>query len=155
MRVLVTSDGVLFLSQSFYQLLKILNIDPQCPSQLPAAFPVFTAMTGTFQIVQQLVISHKCLLFRTRFTEKGRKKEGAVLSLSEKRPLIWCEIVTWSSPVHVLAGLQALPDKIEKILQNRENIQYLASQHFNAKDVFFIGRNLDYAMSLEGSLVSI
>jgi len=74
--VLVTSDGVLFLSQSFYQLLKILNIDPQCPSQLPAAFPVFTAMTGTFQIVQQLVISHKCLLFRTRFTEKGRKKEG-------------------------------------------------------------------------------
>ena len=51
-----------------------------------------------------------------------------------------------------LTELQALPDKIEKILQNRENIQYLASQHFNAKDVFFIGRNLDYAMSLEGSL---
>ena len=35
-----------------------------------------------------------------------------------------------------LTELQALPDKIEKILQNRENIQYLASQHFNAKDVF-------------------
>ena len=51
-----------------------------------------------------------------------------------------------------LTELQALPDKIEKILQNRENIQYLASQHFNAKYVFFIGRNLDYAMSLEGSL---
>ena len=51
-----------------------------------------------------------------------------------------------------LTELQALPDKIEKILQNRENIQYLASQHFNAKDVFFIGRNLDYAMGMEGSL---
>lgn len=51
-----------------------------------------------------------------------------------------------------LAELQALPHKIEQILQHKENIQYLASRHFNAKDVFFIGRNLDYAMSLEGSL---
>lgn len=48
--------------------------------------------------------------------------------------------------------LEELPDKIEKILQNKENIQYFASQYFNAKDIFFIGRNLDYAMSLEGSL---
>ncbi len=48
--------------------------------------------------------------------------------------------------------LEILPDKIEEILNNKENIQYLASKFFNVKDVFFIGRNLDYAMSLEGSL---
>lgn len=48
--------------------------------------------------------------------------------------------------------MQSLPDKISEILANKEQIQYLASQFFNAKDVFFIGRNLDYAMSLEGSL---
>ena len=48
--------------------------------------------------------------------------------------------------------LKLLPEKIEKILENKEDIQYLASKFFNVKDVFFIGRNLDYAMSLEGSL---
>ena len=48
--------------------------------------------------------------------------------------------------------LEALPDKITKILEHKDNIQYLASKFFNVRDVFFIGRNLDYAMSLEGSL---
>ncbi len=53
---------------------------------------------------------------------------------------------------HYVSELQSIPDKISEILKDKENIQYLASQYFNAKDVFFIGRNLDYAMSLEGSL---
>ncbi len=48
--------------------------------------------------------------------------------------------------------LETLPDKIEKILENKQDIQYFASRNFNAKDIFFIGRNLDYAMSMEGSL---
>ena len=51
-----------------------------------------------------------------------------------------------------IAELEALPEKIDAILKNRANIQYLASKFFNVRDVFFIGRNLDYAMSLEGSL---
>jgi glucosamine--fructose-6-phosphate aminotransferase (isomerizing) len=49
-------------------------------------------------------------------------------------------------------GLLALPDLVERTLDNKEDIQYFAAQHFSAKDIFFIGRNLDYAMSLEGSL---
>ena len=53
---------------------------------------------------------------------------------------------------HYVSELQSLPEKIAEILSNKENIQYLASRFFNAKDVFFIGRNLDYAMSMEGSL---
>lgn len=51
-----------------------------------------------------------------------------------------------------ISELYALPEKIETILQNKENIQYFASKHFNSKDIFFIGRNIDYALSLEGSL---
>ena len=48
--------------------------------------------------------------------------------------------------------LQALPDKIEKTLQDTERIQWFASKYANARDVYFIGRGLDYALSLEGSL---
>ncbi len=51
-----------------------------------------------------------------------------------------------------LSELRLIPDKIEQILKNKENIQYFASQQFDNKDIFFIGRNLDYALSLEGSL---
>ena len=45
-----------------------------------------------------------------------------------------------------------LPGKMETVLADRENIQYFASQYFNHDSVFFIGRNLDYALGLEGSL---
>lgn len=45
-----------------------------------------------------------------------------------------------------------LPDKIEKILEDKERIQWFASKKANAKDIFFIGRGIDYAISLEGSL---
>jgi glucosamine--fructose-6-phosphate aminotransferase (isomerizing) len=41
---------------------------------------------------------------------------------------------------------------MQKILDSKENIQYLASIYFNNEDIFFIGRNIDYALSLEGSL---
>lgn len=51
-----------------------------------------------------------------------------------------------------VSQLQELPEKVTEILSNKEKIQYLASKFFNSKDIFFIGRNLDYAMSLEGSL---
>lgn len=48
--------------------------------------------------------------------------------------------------------LQALPDKIEKTLSDKERIQWFASKYASARDVFFIGRGLDYAVALEGSL---
>lgn len=54
--------------------------------------------------------------------------------------------------IQYVRELLALPDKIEETLKNKENIQYFASKNFNAKDIFFIGRNLDYAVSMEGSL---
>jgi glucosamine--fructose-6-phosphate aminotransferase (isomerizing) len=52
----------------------------------------------------------------------------------------------------LVAELQTLPDKISKILEDEARIQWFASKFANAKDIFFIGRGLDYAISLEGSL---
>ena len=48
--------------------------------------------------------------------------------------------------------LQTLPDKIQLILGDKERIQWFASKFANSHDIFFIGRGLDYATSLEGSL---
>ena len=48
--------------------------------------------------------------------------------------------------------LGRLPEKIQKILDEKERIQWLANKYSHTKDVFFIGRGLDYAISLEGSL---
>ena len=48
--------------------------------------------------------------------------------------------------------LLRLPDKIEEVLANKDSIQYYASQYFNHNSVFFIGRNVDYALGMEGSL---
>lgn len=52
----------------------------------------------------------------------------------------------------VIDELKELPQAIEKILDNKEIIQKFASRHYNAKSIFFIGRGLDYALSMEGSL---
>lgn len=48
--------------------------------------------------------------------------------------------------------LQQLPDNVKKILDNEGEIQYIASRYYNSKSVFFLGRTLDYAVALEGSL---
>ena len=48
--------------------------------------------------------------------------------------------------------LLMLPAKMEQVLEKKEKIQYYASQYFNHDSVFFIGRNVDYALGLEGSL---
>lgn len=52
----------------------------------------------------------------------------------------------------ILSEVQALPEKVSEILKNKENIQYCASKFYNNHSIFFIGRNLDYAVALEGSL---
>lgn len=49
-------------------------------------------------------------------------------------------------------ALRALSGNIEKILEDKAEIQYIASKYFGSKSVFFLGRTLDYAVALEGSL---
>jgi glucosamine--fructose-6-phosphate aminotransferase (isomerizing) len=66
----------------------------------------------------------------------------AVLSgrMSESECSVWTE------------RLLQLPEGLEKILSSRSVLQRFAAEHFNAKSVFFMGRGLDYALSMEGSL---
>ncbi|MDR2615063.1 MAG: glutamine--fructose-6-phosphate transaminase (isomerizing) [Oscillospiraceae bacterium] len=52
----------------------------------------------------------------------------------------------------VMDEIACLPEKMASVLQDRETLQYLASIYFNNEDIFFIGRNIDYALSLEGAL---
>ena len=51
----------------------------------------------------------------------------------------------------ILAEVQALPEKMQEMLdRDTADIQYFASRYFNHDSIFFIGRNLDYAMGMEG-----
>ena len=52
----------------------------------------------------------------------------------------------------ILEEMEALPEKMTEVLTHVEDLQYLASRYFNHNSIFFIGRNLDYALGLEGSL---
>ena len=52
----------------------------------------------------------------------------------------------------LMKELESLPDKINKILEDKERIQWFASKYANAKSIFFIGRGIDYGICLEGSL---
>lgn len=52
----------------------------------------------------------------------------------------------------ILEAVQTLPEKMRTCLEDVQKIQFLASRYFNHSSIFFIGRNLDYAMGLEGSL---
>ena len=52
----------------------------------------------------------------------------------------------------MIAELATLPGKVERVLEDKERIQWFAAKFANAHDVFFVGRGIDYAVSLEGSL---
>ena len=53
---------------------------------------------------------------------------------------------------YYISELMSIPKKIERVLEDKERIQWFASKYANAHDVLFIGRGIDYAISLEGSL---
>jgi len=69
------------------------------------------------------------------------------LKLAEARNIIGSEEVTG-----MINEITTIPDKINKILDDKERIQWFASKFAGVKDVFFVGRGIDYAISLEGSL---
>ena len=53
---------------------------------------------------------------------------------------------------YYISELQTIPEKIQKTLEDKERIQWFAAKYANAHDVFFVGRGIDYAVCLEGSL---
>ena len=62
------------------------------------------------------------------------------------------EKITEEQYSYDISELLTIPEKMKKILEDKERIQWFASKYANAKDAFFIGRGLDYAVALEGSL---
>lgn len=61
-------------------------------------------------------------------------------------------MLTSGEYANFIKEIELLPDKVAEILKSKEDIQYLASKFYNCHSIFFIGRNLDYAVSMEGSL---
>ncbi len=62
---------------------------------------------------------------------------------------------TMESPeklAYYISEIKSIPDKMKKILEEKERLQWFAAKYSNAHDIFFIGRGIDYAVSLEGSL---
>ena len=52
----------------------------------------------------------------------------------------------------LVSELQTIPDKVKRVIEDKGRLQWFASKFANARDIFFIGRGIDYAVSLEGSL---
>ena len=75
----------------------------------------------------------------------------AAYSLAVQFALVRGEI-TEAYYEELIGEMMTLPEKIKKVLDDKERIQWFAAKQASAKDIFFIGRGLDYAISLEGSL---
>lgn len=60
--------------------------------------------------------------------------------------------ITEKQYIGYISELLTIPDKIQKILEDKERLQWFAAKYANANDVFFVGRGIDYAICLEGSL---
>lgn len=75
----------------------------------------------------------------------------AVYSLALQLSLVR-EKITEEQYEKYITELQTIPEKIQKILEDKERLQWFAAKQANARDVFFIGRGIDYAISMEGSL---
>ncbi|MEG0793685.1 MAG: glutamine--fructose-6-phosphate transaminase (isomerizing) [Lachnospiraceae bacterium] len=52
----------------------------------------------------------------------------------------------------MIEDMRKLPDQVDMLLEHKTKIQKFANRYLAAKDIFFIGRGLDYAISMEGSL---
>ena len=62
------------------------------------------------------------------------------------------QTITAEEYLSYITQLKMLPDLVEQTLQTKNLVQFLASKFFNCHSIFFMGRNIDYAVSLEGSL---
>ena len=62
------------------------------------------------------------------------------------------EMITEEQVASYLEALAVIPDQIGRVLEEKQRLQWFSSKIANTHDIFFIGRGLDYAISLEGSL---
>ena len=61
------------------------------------------------------------------------------------------EKITEEQYSYYISELLTIPEKMKKILEDKERIQWFAAKYANAHDVFFVGRGIDYAVCLEGT----
>lgn len=62
------------------------------------------------------------------------------------------EQITEKQYFEYIEEFKSIPEKINRIIEDKERIQWFAAKQANAKDIFFVGRGIDYAVCLEGSL---
>ncbi len=85
-------------------------------------------------------------------TTKGYSVQLSVMYLLAIKLALLGGKIDETQAAQLTQELQALPDMMEQMLQHTEKCQYFASLYQNAKSLFFIGRGMDYALSLEGAL---
>ena len=85
-------------------------------------------------------------------TTKAYSTQMAVLNLLTLDMARQLQTQPEETIAELTAALARIPEQVSEVLASRTQIQYYASQYFNHNSVFFIGRNLDYALGLEGSL---
>ncbi len=85
-------------------------------------------------------------------TTKAYSTQLAVIYLISTYMADKLGLLTSGEYAKLVQDILALPDKVAEVLKNKDQIQYLASKFYNCHSIFFIGRNLDYAVALEGSL---
>lgn len=85
-------------------------------------------------------------------TTKAYSTQLIIMYLLSMKCALLNELITSDRFAGLLDSVRTIPEKIEKVLADKERIQWFASKYANAKDIFFIGRGIDYAISLEGSL---
>ena len=85
-------------------------------------------------------------------TTKAYSAQLAALDALAVQMALVKEKVSREQYVHLIEELTDIPDKIKRVLEDKERLQWFSSKIANAHDIFFIGRGLDYAISLEGSL---
>lgn len=85
-------------------------------------------------------------------TTKAFSAQLAVLYILAVRFAVRLGKITAAAEKELIAEINSLPDKISEILKHTDFIQKYASERIGSKSIFFIGRNIDYAIALEGSL---
>lgn len=85
-------------------------------------------------------------------TTKAYSTQLIVIYLLAIQSAVTRGTITSEEYSELIQELNLLPEKIQKVLDDKERIQWFASKYANARDIFFIGRGLDYAICLEGSL---
>ena len=92
---------------------------------------------------------------RLRRTARHFKRELHVAELGDLRERFPYEVDTRGFDISAMGRIfapEVLPEKMERALEDKERIQWFAAKYANAKDAYLIGRGIDYAICLEGSL---